>query len=249
MSRALPRVLLVEDDPTIRRFVRLALEDEALQLLEARSLSEARAELRARPVDVLVTDLMLPDGHGTTLLEADLAAASRHKVVFSAGVDGAMRQRLQGLGVVEILHKPVSLQALLDCVAALTADAGPQPGPAPEPAPEPTTVATPPADDGAARVIATHFGGQATLFEAFRSAALAQFPADAAAGAAALAARDAAALRRVAHNLGTALRLIGQDTLSRQARSLEDEAASGASPPERLAALWTPLEASLRRLV
>jgi DNA-binding response OmpR family regulator len=244
VNRALPRVLLVEDDPTIRRFVGLALEDEALELVEARSLAEARGELQTRPVDLLLTDLMLPDGHGTTLLEADLAAASRHKVVFSAGVDGAMRQRLQALGVAQILHKPVSLQALLDCVVALTADAGAEPGAVAEPPPP----ATPPADDGAARAIAAHFGGQATLFEAFRSAALAQFPADAAAGSAALAAHDVAALRRVAHNLGTALRLIGQDGLSRQARALEDEAASSAAPSERLAALWTPLEEGLRRL-
>jgi CheY-like chemotaxis protein len=251
------RVLLVEDDPAIRRFVRMALDGEALELREAGSLAEARVILSAAPVDLLLTDLMLPDGHGTALLEAAAAGAARHRVVFSAGIDAAMRQRLQTLGVASILHKPVSLQALLDCVAALTTDAGPPHGVASEPASEAASEAAfdaaslaPPFDkDGAAQALATHFGGQATLFEAFRNAALAQFPADAAAGTAALAAHDVAALRRVGHNLGTALRLIGQDTLARQARALEDEAASGAAPAERLAALWTPLEAGLRRLV
>ena len=46
MNQAAPRILLVEDDPSIRRFVRLVLEDEGWQVFEAdtaKRLSEQAA--------------------------------------------------------------------------------------------------------------------------------------------------------------------------------------------------------------
>lgn len=123
------RLLLVEDDPSIRRYVALALEDEGLDTLdEAGTLQSALACLRERSYDLVLTDLMLPDGHGTDLLEAlrdDPALRQGAQLVaFSAGVAPSMRQRLFDLGAARILEKPVSLQALLDCVRAGRAGAG-----------------------------------------------------------------------------------------------------------------------------
>jgi DNA-binding response OmpR family regulator len=58
------RLLLVDDEPRIRRVLRLALEDEDYQVLEATNGAEALAAVRREPPDVVLLDLMLPDQHG-----------------------------------------------------------------------------------------------------------------------------------------------------------------------------------------
>jgi DNA-binding response OmpR family regulator len=255
------RVLLVEDDASIRRYVRMALEELPLELVEAATLAQARAELAAAPVALLLTDLMLPDGHGSELLQVAAAGAAACRVVFSAGVDARMRERLDALGVHAVLEKPVSLPALLACVESALAGAPASaaadlPG-APAAAAAAAAVAVAaaaaapatadPTDVESRRAIELHFGGDASLYAAFRAAALGQFDADVQAAGAALAAGDAAALRRVAHNLKSALRLLGHDAPAELARRLEALAADEAVPG-RLAAAWQPLGDALRRL-
>lgn len=58
------RVLLVDDDPRVRGVLRLALEDEGYQVLEATNGAQALAALRREPPDVVLLELMLPDQHG-----------------------------------------------------------------------------------------------------------------------------------------------------------------------------------------
>jgi PAS domain S-box-containing protein len=79
------QVLHVEDDPDLRTLVARLLADEPLQLHGAGSLAEARHELAARHHDLVILDLMLPDGDGSELL-AELAAASPPTlaIIFSA---------------------------------------------------------------------------------------------------------------------------------------------------------------------
>ncbi|TXC67071.1 response regulator [Piscinibacter aquaticus] len=62
-----PRVLLVDDDPSIRRFVALALEDLDLELVEAGSVAQARERLaEGAGYALIVTDLMMPGRPGST---------------------------------------------------------------------------------------------------------------------------------------------------------------------------------------
>lgn len=69
-SSASYSVLLVEDDPPTRyRLANIIGEHQQLSLLAAcENLAEARAVLVKANPDVLLTDLGLPDGHGTTLI-------------------------------------------------------------------------------------------------------------------------------------------------------------------------------------
>jgi DNA-binding response OmpR family regulator len=57
-------LLLVDDEPRIRRVLRLALEDEGYQVAEAANGYDALAVLRREPPDVVLLDLMLPDRDG-----------------------------------------------------------------------------------------------------------------------------------------------------------------------------------------
>ncbi len=60
-------LLLVDDEPRIRRVLRLALEDEGYEVAEAANGFDALAALRREPPDVVLLDLMLPDRDGFTV--------------------------------------------------------------------------------------------------------------------------------------------------------------------------------------
>jgi two-component system cell cycle sensor histidine kinase/response regulator CckA len=64
-------VLVVEDDPAIRRLVRRALESCGYGVIDASSAEEALVHLAAGapPVDLLLTDVVLPGASGRELAD------------------------------------------------------------------------------------------------------------------------------------------------------------------------------------
>lgn len=238
---ALPRVLLLEDDPAVRRFVALALEPLPLQLLPCGTLTEARALLEHTPVQLVLMDLTLPDGSGQELLPSlhtpDNAAC--RIVVFSGGVDdAALRRQLQSQGAWRVLAKPVGVGLLFDTVrealqGTLQADplaADLPTAPAPEAQPQDPVMA--------------FFGGDHGLYQAYLASCLAQFGNDLAQGDAAARAHDAPALQRVAHSLKSVLTMLGQPHAAQEAREIEAHAAAGATEAMRNG--WQRLRQQLR---
>ena len=74
------RILIVEDDADIRRFVRLTLQDEGHEVHEADGLRRGLIAAGTRRPDLLVLDLGLPDGDGVALIR-DLRAWSTVPVI------------------------------------------------------------------------------------------------------------------------------------------------------------------------
>ena len=101
-------------------------------------------------------------------------------------------------------------------------------------------------DAGVASAIATQFGGDAVLYHAYAATCAVQFVADRAAGRAACVAGDLSALRLLAHNLKSALGLLGHDRASSVAAHIEERAGAGDLHAARLS--WRSLEAALSRL-
>lgn len=223
MNPAHPAVLLVEDDASIARFVTLALEGMPLTLVSCASAEQAQSLLQSQPFALLITDLMLPGASGVELIEwlRSSPQAGCSAVVFSAGVRADVALRLEQLQVWGVLRKPVSVAQLVDCVeSVLAAQPAGSPAPASVQAAGAEVQADVPADGGPAAV-SSYFGGDAALFHSYRASCLAQLPDDVALGENLLAARDAAALRRLAHNLKSVLRLLGHEQASGLAQTLE----------------------------
>ncbi len=231
MTGSLPRVVFVDDDAAIRRLVASVLEDLPIELVCCASVAEARAALRAQAAQLVITDLMLPVETGFDLLEslaADAALrADAHLVVFSAGLHADTRARLTGLGVWRQLSKPVSLQALEDCVSdALSLPPGTGTV-APTVVPTALTAANPAhLRDREQHAIVAQFGGDAALYLAFRSQVQSQLPLDILEGERLLTQADWPALHRLSHSLKGLLSLLGDETGAALARHLEASAAA-----------------------
>jgi len=66
-SSARPRVLLVEDDPTIRQMTQLALERDGFAVATAHDSSSGLAAFRSQPPDLVILDVMLPGVDGVSV--------------------------------------------------------------------------------------------------------------------------------------------------------------------------------------
>lgn len=237
-----PRVVLVEDDPSVRRFVEMALEELPIELVSCADVAQARTALRQRPAALVITDLMLPGESGLSLVEAlandDGLRFGARIAVFSAGVSAGVQARLESLGVWRVLSKPVSLATLEACV--LDALSGDQSRPEAISRGSPAPIAGP-------DVVATHFEGDRALYDAYREACLLQFDADILEGDRAVGRADWPSLERLAHNLKTVLLTLGHADAAQMARSLEGDARTAQA--ERGQRGWAALREALARLI
>jgi two-component system KDP operon response regulator KdpE len=114
-----PTALLIEDEPQIRRFVRLALEEEGWHVQEAATMNRGLIEAGTRKPDLVILDLGLPDGDGIDLI-ADLRSWSPVPViVLSARTDEEQKIRALDAGADDYLTKPFGVGELLARVRAM----------------------------------------------------------------------------------------------------------------------------------
>jgi two-component system KDP operon response regulator KdpE len=113
------KVLLVEDEKQIRRFVRVAVEEEGCQVAEAETLAQGLLEAGARQPDLLILDLGLPDGNGIDLIR-DLRGWSDIPVlILSARSQENDKIDALDSGADDYLTKPFSVGELRARVRAL----------------------------------------------------------------------------------------------------------------------------------
>lgn len=113
------KVLIIEDEKQIRRFVRVALEAEGCQVAEAETLAQGLIEAGSRQPDLLVLDLGLPDGNGIDLIR-DLRSWSDVPVlILSARSQENDKIDALDAGADDYLTKPFSVGELQARVRAL----------------------------------------------------------------------------------------------------------------------------------
>ena len=118
MDTTAARLLVIEDDPAILRFVRQALETDGHQVFDTGSVKRGLIEAGTRRPDLIVLDLGLPDGDGVELLR-DLRGWSQVPViVLSARGDEQDKIAALDAGADDYLVKPFSVGELLARVRA-----------------------------------------------------------------------------------------------------------------------------------
>ena len=119
MTTAAANVLLIEDEKQIRRFVRVAIEEEGCQVSEAETMAQGLVEAGLRKPDLLILDLGLPDGNGIDLIR-DLRGWSDVPVlILSARSQENDKIGALDAGADDYLTKPFSVGELRARVRAL----------------------------------------------------------------------------------------------------------------------------------
>jgi two-component system, cell cycle sensor histidine kinase and response regulator CckA len=108
-------ILLVEDEDPVRLFAARALRGKGYGVIEARSGDNALAMLRdgTDPIDLLITDVMIPGMDGPTLIREAREILPEVPVICISGYsEDALRQRISEDIAIHFLSKPFSLQQL-----------------------------------------------------------------------------------------------------------------------------------------
>ena len=118
MSAATLRVLVVDDEPPIRKLLRMGLPAQGYQTLEAPN-GKAALELLSQAPDLIILDLGLPDMQGHELLRTIRARnESVPIVVLSSRGDEAGKVQALDLGADDYVTKPFGMDELLARIRA-----------------------------------------------------------------------------------------------------------------------------------
>jgi len=118
MTEPRARILIVEDEAEIRRFVRLSLEAEGHEVHEADGVKRGLIEAGTRRPDLVVLDLGLPDGDGVDLIRDLRQWSAVPVIVLSAR--GGESDKISALdaGADDYLVKPFGAGELMARVRA-----------------------------------------------------------------------------------------------------------------------------------
>lgn len=114
------RILVVEDDESLRRYVRAALEDRGFSIDEAVCLDDATGYVEGIPYDAVVLDLGLPDGDGLNLIDTIRRRRGGMPILVLTARD-SVKDRVKGLdtGADDYLVKPFATEELVARIRAL----------------------------------------------------------------------------------------------------------------------------------
>ena len=119
------RILLIEDDEMVRFALRLALEEEGHDIVEASDGKEGVSEFKSMiagsmPTDVVITDILMPKKHGYETIAEIQGISPDAKIIAISGGGGVDPKVIldisKSLGVEQILAKPIALEDLFDAV-------------------------------------------------------------------------------------------------------------------------------------
>lgn len=113
MSAEQPLILVIEDETPIRRFLRASLSSSGYRVAEAGSLAQGKSMASCEPPDLMVLDLVLPDGDGLEIIDWFRDWSQAPIIVLSAR--GQERDKVAALdrGADDYLTKPFGVGELL----------------------------------------------------------------------------------------------------------------------------------------
>jgi two-component system, OmpR family, KDP operon response regulator KdpE len=113
MSKPSNIVLLIDDEPKIRRFLRAGFELNGYSVLEAENAADALKIATFSPPDIIILDLALPDLHGTEVLERIRSWSNVPVIILSVVSREEEKVRLLQAGADDYVVKPFGMAELL----------------------------------------------------------------------------------------------------------------------------------------
>jgi DNA-binding response OmpR family regulator len=110
-------VLVVHDKREDRNFIRHTLEQVDIKVFEAETVKQAKEQLRAIPIDLAITSLVMPDGEGLELIGSLRVSTPGIFIIAISDVSERPFLKAAGLlGAETILQRPFQADELLDVV-------------------------------------------------------------------------------------------------------------------------------------
>jgi two-component system KDP operon response regulator KdpE len=113
MSKTGNAVLIIDDEPQIRRFVRAGFELQNFRVHEAENAAEGIRQVMLNPPDLIILDLALPDMSGGDVLERVRSWSNVPIIVLSIENDEQEKVRLLKLGADDYVVKPFGIAELM----------------------------------------------------------------------------------------------------------------------------------------
>ena len=114
------KVLIVEDEPSLREIIRKTLQNERLVVEEAADFATACEKTGLYDYECILLDIMLPDGNGLELLQRLKKEGKRDRVIIISAKD-SIEDKVKGLdlGADDYLAKPFHIAELTARVKSL----------------------------------------------------------------------------------------------------------------------------------
>src|SRR6202451_2378510 len=106
-------VLLIDDEPKIRRFLRAGFELQGFSVIEAENAADGLKAATFNAPDIIILDLALPDMHGTEVLERIRSWSNVPVIILSIVSSEDEKVRLLQAGADDYVVKPFGMAELL----------------------------------------------------------------------------------------------------------------------------------------
>jgi CheY-like chemotaxis protein len=121
----MPKILIIDDDETIRSVFKRYLSGKGYEVFVAADGRQGLRSLEEQPVDLVITDIMMPETDG---LEVVMAIRGKEIDIPVIAISGGMHAMpmdflpmAKKFGAREVLYKPVELDDLLHAVEKVLA--------------------------------------------------------------------------------------------------------------------------------
>jgi CheY-like chemotaxis protein len=122
-SSTIRRILVVDDDRSLRNLLAQTLEGEGFQAFTAEDGREARLQIEEHRIDLVITDLAMPGEEGMELIRALRREQPSVKIVAMSGAFGTdVLRAARALGAHMSLIKPLSRETILQSIDQLSRD-------------------------------------------------------------------------------------------------------------------------------
>jgi len=114
------RILVIDDDPQIREMIREVLERKDHTVFEADNGNKGLRSARSEPVDIVITDIIMPDKDGLETIAELRSSFPGIKIIAISGggrrVDSDFLPAAQAFGADQVLYKPFRPRDVIETI-------------------------------------------------------------------------------------------------------------------------------------